>query len=144
MKNILVAVDFEEKTRLLLDYAADLAKKFDSKIWIVHISMPEPDFVGYGIGPQYIRNSRAEELVEEHQLVQHYAQDVIKEGIEAEGLLIQGPTVKMILDEAKKLSIELIVIGSHEHSFLYNAFLGNTTSDLIRKSKIPILVIHID
>ena len=144
MKNILVAVDFEKNTKLLLDHAASLAKKFDSKIRIIHIAAPDPEYVGYDAGPQYIRDNRAEDLREEHKILQQYADDLKKNGIHAEALLVQGPTVKMILEEAEKLKIDLIIIGSHEHSFLYKAFLGDTTSGILRKSKIPFLVIPIE
>ena len=144
MENILVALDFEPKAQYLIEMAALLAKKFDSKVWILHIASPNPDFVGYEIGPQYIRNDRAHDLRAEHKLLQGFAQKLESKGIEAESLLIQGPTVKMILDEAQKLDIDLIVIGSHEHSLLYKAFHDTTSQNVIKKSKIPLLVVPID
>jgi len=62
MKNILVTIDFDVQTTLLIDSAYKLANAFDSKIWLVHIAAPNPDFAGYEVGPQYIRDSRAHEL----------------------------------------------------------------------------------
>jgi nucleotide-binding universal stress UspA family protein len=147
MKNILVAIDFEEKTKNLLDNAKQIAEKFGSKIWIIHIKQHEPDYFGspdgFQYGVQYInlRDIKAKQLQKEHKIVQEYANKLIGEGIQAEGLLIEGPTVNMILDEAIKLKIDLIVIGSHPHSFLYNALIESTTSSVIRKSNIPILVV---
>ena len=46
--------------------------------------------------------------------------------LDAEGLLIQGPTVEMIEGEVNKLNIDLLVLGSHKHGFLYETFVGNT------------------
>ena len=47
MKNILVTVNFEEKeTNILINKAVELAEKFGSKIWLIHIAAPDPDFVG--------------------------------------------------------------------------------------------------
>jgi nucleotide-binding universal stress UspA family protein len=149
MKNILVAIDFEEKTKNLLDNAKQIAKKFDSKVWIIHIVEHQTEVVGYPESFQYgvqymnLRTERAKELKSEHKIVQEYSNMLIKAGIESEGLLIEGPTVKIILDEAIKLKIDLIIIGSHKHSFLYNALIESTTSCLIRKSNIPILVVPI-
>ena len=62
MKNILVTIDFNENEKLLIDKAFQLAEPFDSKIWLIHIAAPDPDFIGYKVGPQYIRDSRASDL----------------------------------------------------------------------------------
>ena len=108
MKNILVPVDFEGySTYLLLGQAYELAKKFDSKIWLIHVAAPDPDFVGYEEGPQYIRDKRAEELRKEHKMLKKYTDELHEKGVQAEGLLIFGSTVEMIHAEAKKLKIDL-------------------------------------
>ncbi len=143
MKNILVTLDFEEHNEVLMEHAKEIAKKFSSKLWLVHIAMEVPDFVGYRVGPQYIRDGRAEELRMEHRMLQTYSEKLKAEGIDCDGLLISGATVEAILNEAKKLEADLIVIGSHEHSFLFEALLGSTTSLLVKKSRIPLLVVPI-
>lgn len=141
MKNILVAIDFDKKEQLIIDKAFQLAEQFDSKIWLIHIAAPDPDFVGYDVGPQYIRDSRASELRKEHRLLQEYANSLEEKGADAEGLLVQGATIEMIMEEAQKLHIDLIVTGHHERSFLYKAFVGSVSRQIIEKSKIPVLLI---
>lgn len=141
MKNILVPVDFTENSKILLDKASEIAGKFDSKIWIIHIAAPEPDFVGYGVGPEYIRNDRAGELKEEHQMVQKMANELKTQNINAEALLIQGATVDSILEESKQLNIDLIVIGVNEHGFLHELWFGNTATGILKNTKVPLLVV---
>ena len=72
MKNILVTIDFDKSEALLLDKAVQMAEAFGSKLWLMHIAAPDPDFVGYDVGPQYIRDSRAEDLRQEHRKLQEY------------------------------------------------------------------------
>jgi len=144
MKNILVATDFNAGSKKLFEAACRLAEKFGSKIWVIHIAAPDPDFVGYDVGPQYIRTTRAEDLKKEHKMLQQMAEDIEAKGITAESLLVQGPTVKMILEEMEKLKIDLIVLGHVEHAFLYNAFFGSTAKEILKKSKIPLLVIPLE
>ena len=144
MKNILVTIDFKNDEQLLVDKAFQLAKQFDSKIWLVHIAAPDPDFVGYEVGPQYIRDSRASELREEHKLLQKLSNELKEKGVTAEGLLVQGATIEMIMEESKKLNVDLIIAGHHEHSFLYNAFVGSISGQIVKKSKIPVLIIPLD
>ena len=141
MKNILVGIDFDEHTELLIDKAVEFAKQFDSKIWLVHVTSPNPDFVGYEVGPQYIRDSRAAELKLEHKQLAELTEAIAVSGVEAEGLVIQGGTIQMILEESEKLKIDLIITGHHEHNFLYNVFLGSTSIDIVSKSRIPVLVV---
>ena len=143
MNNIFLALDFEEKALLLIEHAVNLGKCFRAKIWIVHIAAPEPDFVGFEVGPQYIRDKRAEELRAEHRYLQAAAKELVKQGVEAEALLIQGPTVEMILEEAEKLQADIIVLGSHDHGFLHNALYGNTAKRLVNQSKIPLYIVPI-
>ncbi|HFA48212.1 MAG TPA: universal stress protein [Bacteroidetes bacterium] len=144
MKNIFVAFDLEEKSKLLLSHAKQLAEKFGSKIWVVHIAAPNPDFVGFDIGPQYIRDTRADELRAEHRYLQEMAAGLEAEGIAAEALLIQGPTVEMILEEAQKLNADLIVAGLHDRGFLHKALFGDTVKQLLKKSKTPLLIVPVD
>lgn len=141
MKNILVTIEFEEKAEVILEAAKQIALKFDSKIWLVHIAAPEPDFVGYGTGPQYIRDTLAQDLREEHRMLQKYADQLKSDGVESEGLLVQGTTVETIIEESEKLNVDLIVVGHHKHGFLYNLFMSGTDESLIEQSNIPVLTI---
>lgn len=141
MKNILVPIDFTEHENQVLDKAIELARVFDSKIWLLHVAEPEPEFVGFGVGPQYIRTNRALELKNEHRKLNEYCDQIKKEKLDCQGILIEGATVDMIIEKAKKLSIELIVTGHHEHNFLYKAFFGSVASGVIKKANIPVLVV---
>jgi nucleotide-binding universal stress UspA family protein len=141
MKNILVSIDFEKETHLLVDKAFAMAKKMGSKIWIIHIAAPDPDFVGYGAGPQNEIDFRSHELRKERKIIEKYVRELKEKGVDAEGLLIQGPTVKTILKETEKLNIDLVIIGHHKHRLLYKTFVGNTDSALINKSKVPVLLV---
>ncbi|MGQ1786467.1 universal stress protein [Saccharicrinis sp. GN24d3] len=141
MKNILVAVDLKEGTDKILDNAFEQAQNFKARLWIVHISAPEPEFVGYEAGPQYIRDMRATELKKEHHELKRLSDNVNFKGVEAESLLINGGTVEMLAAEIDKLHIDLVVIGHHKHGFLHNAFFGRTDVSLLDNSKVPVLVI---
>ncbi len=144
MKNILVTIDFNKNEKLLIDKAFQLAESFDSKLWLMHIAAPDPDFVGYEVGPQYIRDSRASDLRKEHRLLQEYTTTLKKKGVDSEGILVQGATIEMIIEESKKLNIDLIIAGHHEHGFFYNAFVESVSAKVIKKSKIPVLIVPLE
>ena len=141
MKNILVAIDFEEETQILVNKALEFAKILGSKVWLLHIAAGSPDYVGYGTGPQYIRDSRADTLRKEHQQIQKFASELKEKNIEAEGLMVQGSVAESILKETSKLNIDLVIIGHHKHSSLYKIFVDDVDSEIISNSKVPVLII---
>ena len=144
MKNILASVDFKGKENLLIEKAKELGEKFSSKVWLIHVAAPDPDFVGYDAGPQFIRDNRADILREERRYLQNFAESLNQNNIESEALLIQGATVETILQKAETLQIDLIIMGHQSHGIFYEAFFGNVSESIIKKSKIPVMVIPLD
>ena len=143
MKNILIALDFD-KTDFLIKKTIELLDCESAKIWLLHAAAPDPDFVGYEVGPQYVRDLRAEELREEHKTLLDRANEIKKGGIDAEGLLIQGATVETILAESEKLEVDVIVIDHGDHSFLYNLIFGETSVQVVKDTKIPVMVVPLN
>lgn len=143
MKNILIALELEDEqlSQTLIAEAAKLALAFNAKCWLIHIAAPEPDFVGYEVGPQYIRDLLAEDLKADHQKIYAYTKDLEARGVSAEGLMIQGPTVESIMNEIKKLEIDLLVLGNKHHGILYSTFVGSVTDNIVQKTSIPVYLI---
>ncbi|MGE0560336.1 MAG: universal stress protein [Flavobacteriales bacterium] len=143
MKNILVTIDFEEKGQILIDKAAEMAEKFNAKLWLVHVAAPDPDFIGYDVGPKYIRDVLAKDLRNEHKLLQEFTAQLKQKNINAEGLLVQGTTIETIVELTDKLAIDLIVIGKHKHGFFHKTFMVSTDESLLEKANIPVLIVPI-
>ncbi len=143
MKNILVAIELNNSDLMnrMLETAANFAQAFGAKCWLIQVAAPDPDFVGYEVGPQYIRNLRADELRESHTALQEQTEILKKRQIDVEGLTIQGPTEQMILEEVDKLNIDLLILGNKNHGLLHSIFIGSITDDLIKDAKIPIYLV---
>lgn len=141
MKNVIVSVDFGPGVEQLLEKASEWAKAFGAKAWVVHIAAPHPEYIGYAVGPEYIRDIRSQELKEEHRLLDTYCKTFQAKGIAAEAVLVKGATKDMMVAEAQKLNADLIICGHQEHNFIYKAILGSFSESLIQESKIPVLLI---
>lgn len=141
MKNILIPYDFSAVGERLLKAAMDLAKPMGAKVWVVHVAAPDPDFVGFKVGPQYVRDHMADLLRQEHSDLQEVAKRVSEQGIEAEALLVQGPTVETLLELADRVEADLFLVGSHGRSALFRAFVGSVSEQLLKDSKIPVMVV---
>jgi len=138
---LLVAVDFSDSSQKIIKYVKELAKVMSGKIWLVHVAEPDPDFVGYEVDPREMRDVVARRFHKEHQQLQKLSEELHSEGVECIALLVQGPTVETILHEIERLSVDLVVLGSHGKGILRHLLVGSTSEGVLKNSSIPILVV---
>lgn len=141
MSTLLVPVDFSDVTDRVVEVATRLATALGSRVRLLHVAAPDPDFVGYEVGPQVVRDQVAAELREEHRAVQALADRIGAQGLSAEALMVQGATVATILEQADKIDAEMIVLGSHGHGALYRALLGSVSEGVMRHGSRPVLIV---
>lgn len=139
--NILAAVDFSPVTVAVLGAINRVAGLTPVKVYLVHVAPPEPGFVGYGVGPDSVRDQVAAELRGHHQQLQDLADQLREGGIEATALLVQGPTVATLIEHAEKLEAGLVVLGSHGHGAVYDLLVGSVTEGVVRRSRVPVLLV---
>lgn len=141
MKNILVPVDFSEVTKAVIATAHSMADAYSAKLWLIHVAAPDPEFVGYEAGPQSVRDQQATHLRDEHRLLQEEAARLREAGVDATALLIQGPTVEKIMEEAERVGADCIVLGSHGHGAVHRALLGSVSESVLRKAARPVTIV---
>jgi len=141
MKNILSLIDFSGLTDEIIQKSIELAGFYKAKCWIVHVAKGDPEFVGYEVGPQYIRDDRAHKLRTEHHRLDELKKRVSDSGVEVESLLIQGSILETIFHEVEKLEIDMVILGSHGHGRLYEIFVGSVCEGVLRNVDVPILII---
>ena len=146
---ILVALDFSKASQVILEEAKRLALRLSAKLWLLHVAEPKPGFLGYtgsyvdygsgyvdyGPDPNEMRKQLAEKFHNQHKDLQNEA------GIDTTACLIQGEVVKVILQEARKLEVEMILIGSHGHGAVYKLLIGSVSEGVIKGAPCPVLLI---
>ena len=138
---ILVSLDISESTDKVVAEAKKLAKSMSAKLYLIHVAEPEPDFIGYGVGPQTVRDSVSKELHKEHAHIQQIAEQLRESGLDATGLLIQGSISESILKQAKKLNAEMIVMGTHGRGAVYKLLVGSVSEAVLHGAQCPVLVV---
>jgi len=138
---LLVPIDFSDATPNVLEAARTLALAFKSRIVLLHISEPEPDFVGFEPGPVSVRTSVAKEFHTQHKQLDESKQQLAKAGIDVIALHIQGPTIEKILHECVQQDADIIVLGSHGHGALHNLLTGSVAGGVLKSAKCPVLVV---
>ena len=138
---LLVGVDLSESTEKIVKKAEEIAKALSAKVWLLHIAEPDPDFVGYKVGPQSVRDSVSKQFHGEHRQIQEIADRMRKTGLNTTALLVQGATVETILKEASELDVDMIVLGSHGRGAIYKLLLGDVSEGVLHKSECPVLFV---
>lgn len=138
---LLIAIDFSESTGKVIEFAKNISKSLNSKLWLIHVAEPDPDFVGYEVDTKAERDTVANRYHNEHKSLQQYSEKLRLEKIDCDALLIQGSTVETILHEAEKLSVGIIVVGSHGKGVLKQVLMGSTSEGILRHSSIPVLMV---
>ena len=64
-------------------------------------------------------------------------------GVPIETVMVDGDCISCILDLARKLKADLLVVGSHGRGGVPRAILGSVAEGLLRRSEIPVLVTHL-
>lgn len=140
---MLVALDFADVTETILKVAGRTAKTTESAVYLLHVAEPEPTFVGYKAGPDVVRDQVAHEFREQHRTLQGHAERMRAGGLDATALLVQGPTAQMILDEAERLHIDLIVMGTHGRTAVMDILVGSVSHAVLRHTTIPVLLVPV-
>jgi len=61
---------------------------------------------------------------------------------EAESMLIKGKSASVILETAYREDCDLIVVGAYGHSRIREMILGSTTTHIITRSRIPVMLVR--
>lgn len=135
---ILVATDGSEGSENAIRFASRLAKESHSTVTLLHV-IPKIETTKEEIiillkeeigspeeaGTKYLEAGR--KIVEES-------------GITAETKLLDGNEVDETLKEAERY--DLLVAGSHGKGKIDRFLLGSVSSELVRKSEVPVLVVR--
>lgn len=140
-KHILIATDLSDDFAIVADTALSMAKRSNSKLSMIHVIEHTP--VVYGGGEFSIP---LDMNLEEHltQNVRKALEEVgSRYGINLDNQFVgHGSVKKEVLDLAKQLDVDLIVVGSHGHSGM-EILLGSVANAILHSAKCDVLAVRI-
>jgi len=142
MKTIIVAIDFSDKTHRLLHEAETMAHCYgNAHVYLIHVAAPEPEFVGYEVGPSEERDFRSNKLHKEKKELEGYSLNLRKSGITTTPLLLQGETSRLLTEQSKHLHASLLIMGTHGKGLAKSVILGSISHDVVKNICCPILLL---
>lgn len=141
-QKILVPIDLSDFNQKVISIAIAQAKLVpDSIIYLIHVVTLDIGVIVSETGFTYLPELEESALKEEAEQTENLKAMVDKEGISCKVIVKQGIPADIIIEEAKELNVDLIVIGSLGHNTLYNVFIGSVATEVIKKSPVPLLVV---
>jgi len=141
MGTILVCVDFSDVTQRVMDEAQAMAKTMGDQVRLIHVIPFEADYVMYSPGTALPGAVVAQDRKVETERLQKLTTQLTEAGVSASCELLEGGVVSDILEEAERVKARRIVMGSHGHSSLYELVLGSVTEAVMRRAKVPVLIV---
>jgi nucleotide-binding universal stress UspA family protein len=140
-KVILVPTDFGDSAELALDHAIELARTNKAHVVLLYVC-PLPQVAAFD--GAIVPNGDVIEAIRDagrRGLVQSIAR-VKGSGVAIRSLSSIGDPRGCILDVAKEISADLIVMGTHGRRGLSRWLMGSTAEAIVRTSSIPVLTVR--
>ena len=139
IKKILAALDASERASVVFDASAELAGKFGASLYVVRAITIPPEFppaaatTGDDPLPAYLERVALKELSELMSRAPHLPPYT--------PIVAIGQPWRVILDTARELDVDLIVVGSHGF-FGWDRVLGTTAGKVANLADRNVFVVH--
>lgn len=154
IRSILYATDLGLYASYVLQHALALSRSFNADLYVVHAVKPMGLFAE-SVLQTYLDDETLEEL-------RRSGLDTVMASIEQRVLegfrdelgetqqdlqlvravrVVQGDPPVVILDEAQKLGVDLLVVGSHSHGADLAVPLGRTAARVVQLSEVPVYLV---
>jgi nucleotide-binding universal stress UspA family protein len=141
MKTILAPIDFSPATKGVIAAASSLARSYDGRVVLLNVTQPplmmtEESLYVIDMDALTARTARAA-VIQLEELREKLDNDFIH----TEVMQLTGSPVALILEQARKLPADYIVMGSHGHTAFYDLLAGSTATGVVRKATCPVVIV---
>jgi nucleotide-binding universal stress UspA family protein len=142
-KRILVPTDGSDITAKAIDTAIALAKSLDAKLYTISVKEPFPYSAISEMQP-----TPPQEFFDAQERIAAKRVQTVVGAAAAAGVTCQAHTVEAlhpweaIIDHAKRLECDLLVMASHGRRGVSALLLGSETQKVLTHSKVPVLVVR--
>jgi nucleotide-binding universal stress UspA family protein len=150
MKKILIAIDYHPTAEKVALYGHNLSKAMGANVALLHV-LADPTYYSSSIydpimGFDGFTNFSMTQIsiVDELEKNSHHYLNKIKSFLgddEIKNYVRSGNCADVIIETAKELEAEIIVMGSHSQKWLEHLMIGSATETVLRKINLPLYII---
>ena len=145
-KHILVPTDLSPRAKNATKKAIQIAHQFNSKITILNVHeefMDKEEMEMLRVSVAEIQEKFREIAIEAKSEIKSFLTKMHADDINTDIVLREGTPSKEILELAKELDVDLIVMGTNGRETFVELLLGSTAKNVTRDSTCPVLTIPI-
>jgi universal stress protein A len=140
IQGVMVPVDFSKESILAAKFAVSLAEEYKTKLYVLHVQEPLPPSLRSHIADfEVFQGNLLEQIKEDLGKVIPAA---VKKRVSVEEVLEIGHPQHVIVDRAKELGVDVIVIATQGRTGLAHILLGSVAERVIRHAPCPVFVIR--
>jgi nucleotide-binding universal stress UspA family protein len=144
ISRILVPVDFSAYSDVALEYAIALARRLDASVHLLHV-VEDPittgAWGGEGVVPD-LTALRAELAADAERRLLVCRGEAERAQVPVVTAVRLGLTSHTIVDYAKTLAVDLIVMGTHGRTGVAHLFMGSVAERVLRHAPCPVLTVR--
>jgi nucleotide-binding universal stress UspA family protein len=140
-EKILVCLDGSDLAEEILPYAAEIARRFQSKLVLLEVTTAPSALVEPMTG-YYTQTSSSKILRSEDEAstyLEGIADQLQERGLDVDFLTLPGSPGPAIVDYADENGFDLIALGTHGRSGLRRLVLGSVADYVLKESGLPVL-----
>jgi len=142
VKKILVPVDFSAHSTEAVRFAADLARRFEASLTLVHVYQPMTYVLPEGyvlLGP-----AQLEELLGQFKAkLADAKRDALALGApRVESVLLEGGVISELMRYAAEGGCDMIVMGTHGRTGWKHMLIGSVAENVVRTAPCPVLTVR--
>jgi len=141
---ILCPIDFSEYSEKAVIYAKELAKTFNSKLYIIHIIYEPAEFTGFYVPHISFDKIKSEIKSGAQKLMDEFINKNLKDFTNFEVIVTIGDPAEEIIKFSNDKDIDLIVIGSQGKKGLEKFVFGSTAEKVVKRAVCPVMCIKPD
>ena len=138
---ILVPVDFSEHSQKALRYALAFASQFGAEVALVHV-VEQMVYPGDWMYPPLAVTDFAMEKRE--QVIARLRALDAGSGVKTQHVVRLGRAWQEVVEIAKEMKSDLIILATHGYTGLKHALLGSVAEKIVRHAPCPVLSVHPD
>ena len=145
ISNILLAVDVFHDTNKVFNYAIDLSNKYQSKLTILSVNeelVNKDEMIMSRVKIDKVMKSNEEIALNTKEKINSILLELnVMNSDKIKIVLREGSAAQEIVAYAEGSNTDFIILGSTNQSKITELLLGSTSKTVIKKSKIPVLVV---
>lgn len=141
VKTILAPVDFSTATEGVVAQASSLAQAMNGRVVLLSVIQPPAITSEYAPLMENIAEIRAAGENAAAKNLARLQDQLQQQQIPCETVQLNGAPILNIIEHAKKLAADYIVMGSHGHTALYDLLVGSTTHGVLMRATCPVVIL---